>query len=68
MLIPKDSPIHKQLFAKEIPTYMQLVRDYYKKIKEDPNPHEIELNSFLQTLKLVSYCHISFFFLLKVPL
>jgi len=52
----KDSPIHKQLFAKEIPTYMQLVRDYYKKIKESPNPHEIELNSFLQTLKLETAC------------
>ena len=38
---------------------MQLVRDYYKKIKESPNPHEIELNSFLQTLKLVRYCQIS---------
>merc|ERR1739838_324472 len=52
----KDSPINKQLYAKEIPTYMQMVQDYYKNIKETSPVHEIELNNFLADIKEDTAC------------
>ena len=49
----QDSPINKQLYAKEILTYMEMVRDYYKNIKESSLVPEIEMKVFLDNIQQV---------------
>ncbi|XP_076807405.1 plexin-B2-like [Clavelina lepadiformis] len=43
----KDSPINKQLYAKEIPTYKKLVQDYYEVIKDQHPVSDQDVNAYI---------------------
>uniref|UniRef100_H2YL96 Plexin cytoplasmic RasGAP domain-containing protein n=1 Tax=Ciona savignyi TaxID=51511 RepID=H2YL96_CIOSA len=52
----KDSPINKQLYAKEIPTYKKMVQDYYKVIKEQNSVSDQDVNAYIAEISRKHPC------------
>nr|XP_026690967.1 plexin-B1 [Ciona intestinalis] len=52
----KDSPIHKQLYAKEIPTYKKMVQEYYKGIKEQHTVSDQDVNAYIAEISRKHPC------------
>jgi len=52
----KDSPINKQLYAREIPTYKKMVKDYYKLIKEQPQVSDQDVNAYIAEISRSNAC------------
>jgi len=51
----QDSPINKQLYAKEIPTYKKMVQDYYKEIKEQPPVSDQDVSAYIAEISRVGF-------------
>ena len=56
----QDSPINKQLYAKEIPNYKKLVQEYYKVIKEQPPVSDQDVNAYIAEISRVGLVFTSF--------
>nr|CAB3264961.1 plexin-B1 [Phallusia mammillata] len=52
----KDSPINKQIYAKEIPNYKKMVQEYYKVVKEQHPISDQEVNTYIAEISRSHAC------------